>query len=184
MSPNLHLTVLGLFNDKRKSSPNSEKLVTQSIEKYFIDNTVESYHVKFNKIRPGTRYKEEPDEKGNRQQMDEESDGTVFANGDILEPNCVRLKKLSESIGKWLTLNHTLDGMFPSIKPKFNAIWCTLGYFLNDFSIKDRRTIEEIFNSDALFDFHESVLIKNLSIARFKTKDLEGAETLWETHLE
>ena len=34
--------------------------------------------------RPGTRYKEEPDEKGNRQQMDEESDGTVFANGHML----------------------------------------------------------------------------------------------------
>ena len=85
VSPNLHLTVLGLFNDKRKGGPNSEKLVTQSIEKYFIDNTVESFHVKFDKIRPGTHYKEEPDEKGNRQQIDEESDGTVFANGEMAE---------------------------------------------------------------------------------------------------
>ena len=154
IAPMLHLTFLDLFNEDRKSNPT------------YIQQTIEQ--IRFDRVRPGTFYLA-----GTRDQFDSSSDGTVFINGDINHDGNYRFRELSKTLSSHLQekLPTILDVNF---RLKFNAVWCTLGYFgRDDFWID--QDLEGIFSTSDFSNFNSRIPVKDLHVMIYGKRTLEDA---------
>ena len=172
VAPKLHLTLLGLFGETNKSNPDYVEQAIKQVKDFF--NNVDrrkQFGIKLDIIRPGTYYKD-----GTRDQMDCLSDGTVFARGDIRHEGTRRFQELGRALSNHLhkKLSNIFDDNF---KPKFNAVWCTLGYFnCNEFWID--LELEAIFSSSTFSNFNLSIPVKELHIMTYKNRTLEDAKCI------
>ena len=186
-----HVTMLGLFDENRKINPYYEKLTIEKIEQFFHDKekyNLKEYKIKFNHIRPGTYYKftRKFNLKNNRGDKNEPesmymlSNGTIIAMGDLSEVGVKKFRHDSLDLVDYLKTE--LDQIFDeTLHPKFNTVWCTLGYFdCNDFMIDN-----ECFNLFQTFkNFNKEVTLEKLHICRYNSKSLNDVEIIGTINLE
>ena len=148
-----------------------------------MNNNQKSMQIKFDKIRPGTYYKEYSSNLStyNREPMWMLSDGTVFANGDM------NISDTKEFRDVGIKLAHHLHMHLPAVydksfRPKFNTVWCTLGYFnCNDFIVD--RTFEETFMGEKFANFRESTTVQELWIVKHERRTLKNAKKIYQIKL-
>ena len=180
-----HITILGLFNGERKLNPYYEKVTIEKIEQFFQYKekyNIKEYKIKFKHLRPGTYYKPKikcnskcnKDVKEKSEPMYMLSNGTVIAMGDMDKDDVKKFRQDSFSLANYL--EKELAQIFDdTLQPKYDTVWCTLGYFDSyDFIIDD-----EFFN---LFQKYKKIdmefILQKIHICKYSSKSLNDAEII------
>lgn len=169
-APRLHLILLGLFDEKRRTNPYCTKLTIEKVKQFFIEDKKQHFkpfEVELNLIRPGVWY----DDKGKPRYL--LGGGTVVAMGDLHNRDTRNFAKLGQDLASHL--KYKLPAIFDcNYKRKFDTVWCKLGYFDKDFEISN--SLKQTFDLSQNFD--EKVKIDKFDIVGFRKKSLLDGETI------
>jgi hypothetical protein len=170
-APYVHSTMLGLFDIQRKNNSYYESLVIEEVIRFFGSENYDFRQLRFNYVRPGTYYKPKTTD-----QMFRLGNGTVFANGDLKYEQTKNFRYLGIKLSKHL--RYVFSEIFDeNFAPKFNNVWCTLGYFNSeDFLIN--QDFESKFKSPDFMKFDKSCRIKGLYIGNYSTRSLDNFNKL------
>ena len=167
----LHLTLLGLFNHKRKHSHSHANDIINSSKEFIEQKHYACMTFKFNLIRLGAFYRYGRSCDGN-------SDGTLVAMADTKSPEVNKFNILGDDLACHLRIN------FPSIfypdihlrlKREHQTVWSTLGYFnQTDFDIDEKLVpiLEE------LKSFNAVVNVSQLEFRSYENRSLEKSNLI------
>lgn len=120
-APRLHLTLLGLFDQERRTNRLYNEKSIEAIKEFFKSKNTRPFEVKFNLVRLGAWYV-------NRKQRYLLGDGTVVAMGGLDNQPAKRFSQLGKDLVVCLRYKCQI---FSAVifNRKFETVWCTLGYF-------------------------------------------------------
>lgn len=164
----LHFTLLGLFNDKRKSSQFYRNKIVRSTGEFIKRKHVGQMKINFNLIRLGAFY-------NHGEPCNNSSNGTLIAMADSGSEEVNRFNILGDDLACHLRKSFPTI-FYPNIdlrlKREHPTVWCTLGYFNEtDFEIDQKL----VLILEELKSFNATVTVSQLEIRSYQIRSLENS---------
>jgi hypothetical protein len=164
----LHITLLGLLNDERKSSQFYTSKIVSSTRDFIKRKHFGHMKINFNLIRLGAFF-------SHGEPCNNSSDGTLIAMADSGSEEVNKFNILGDDLACHLRKSFPTI-FYPNIdlrlKREHPTVWCTLGYFYEtDFEI-DRKLVVVL---EDLKSFNAAVTVSQLEVRSYQIRSLENS---------